>query len=86
MNIREEADAVVIEIADNGPGIPAQYGTAVFDSYFRIPTGNQHNVKGYGLGLSYSRQAVERMGGSIHVEDCGGGGCRFVVRFPKAGT
>lgn len=84
MKIWEEEEAVRIEVSDNGPGIPAEYRSAVFDSYFRVPTENQHDVKGHGLGLSYSRQAVERMDGSIRVEGYGGRGCRFVIRFPKA--
>jgi signal transduction histidine kinase len=80
--VREKRDVLEIEISDNGPGIQAGYHNAVFDSYFRVPTGNQHNVKGYGLGLSYSRLAVERMNGSIKLENGGSGGCRFIVHFP----
>ena len=87
VTVREKSDAIEIEITDNGPGIPQEYRSAVFDSYFRVPTGELHNVKGYGLGLSYSRQAVERMGGSIRVEGRGESpGCKFLVRFPKAGA
>jgi two-component system phosphate regulon sensor histidine kinase PhoR len=44
---------IIFEVKDNGIGIPAEYKEKVFDKFFRVPHGDQHNVKGYGLGLSY---------------------------------
>ena len=59
---------VDIGFADNGMGIPVEYRTKIFDPFFRVPTGNVHDVKGYGLGLSYVRQILIQHGGSIRVE------------------
>ena len=82
--LKEEQDVVRVDVADNGPGIPREYRIDIFKPYFRVPTGNEHSVKGYGLGLSYSKQAMERMGGTIAAHECAGGGCRFTIQLPKA--
>ncbi|MBC8643829.1 sensor histidine kinase [Flavobacterium lindanitolerans] len=51
-----ENGELLIAIADNGPGIPDEHKEAVFSPFYRIPSGNIHNVKGYGLGLSYVKR------------------------------
>ncbi|MDX2415568.1 MAG: HAMP domain-containing sensor histidine kinase [Bacteroidales bacterium] len=71
----------IIAITDNGPGIPAQYLGKVFDKFFRIPTQDVHNVKGYGLGLSFASLIVEMHGGSISVQN-NNTGCTFSVEIP----
>ncbi len=71
----------IIAITDNGPGIPAQYLGKVFDKFFRIPTQDVHNVKGYGLGLSFASLIVEMHGGSISVHN-NNTGCTFSVEIP----
>lgn len=55
----------VIIIKDNGMGIPNEYQDRVFDRFFRVPAGNIHNVKGYGLGLSYARDIIRQHGGEL---------------------
>jgi len=75
------SNIVVIEVTDNGPGIPDQYLTRVFDKFFRIPTSDIHNVKGYGLGLSYAHLIVEMHGGSINVRN-NEKGCTFTIVIP----
>ena len=73
-----------LRVADDGPGIAPSYQEAIFDQFFRVPTGNLHNVKGFGLGLYYVRQVVERHGGRIAVQSEPGRGSRFEVWIPTA--
>ncbi|RYF52083.1 MAG: HAMP domain-containing histidine kinase [Cytophagaceae bacterium] len=73
---------VDIGFADNGIGIPDDYRTKIFDPFFRVPTGNVHTTKGYGLGLSYVRQTLLQHGGSIRVEANEPQGSLFWIRLP----
>jgi two-component system phosphate regulon sensor histidine kinase PhoR len=78
----EQNGSLVLQISDNGEGIPAKYLNNVFDKFFRIPKGNRHNVKGYGLGLSYVKGIVERHGGSITVSSVLHKGSIFTIHLP----
>lgn len=73
-----------LSVSDNGPGIPEQYREQVFEKFFRIPAGNKHNVKGYGLGLNFAAQVMDQHGGSISLKNLIEGGCRFTLQFPPA--
>lgn len=74
---------VVLEVRDKGPGIAAEHKSKIFDRFYRIPTGNVHDVKGYGLGLHYVAGVVKHHNGNIHLESTPGKGCRFIVRLPR---
>jgi two-component system phosphate regulon sensor histidine kinase PhoR len=69
-------------VSDNGIGIPAAYRKKVFDKFFRVPSGDTHNVKGYGLGLSYVAYVVERHKGKIEVVSEPGEGSSFIIQLP----
>lgn len=70
-----------LAVRDNGIGIPKTYQSVIFDRFFRVPTGNLHPVKGFGLGLAYVRQVIERHGGQISVQSEPGQGSEFLVSF-----
>lgn len=85
VTLSKEGTDATLKVKDNGPGIAAEYRTKVFEKFFRVPTGDRHDVKGYGLGLSYVHEVVQKHGGSIKVESEPGKGCTFIVKLPAAG-
>lgn len=74
---------VQLSIRDNGVGIPPYYHELVFDKFFRVPTGDLHNVKGFGLGLSYVKKVIERHGGVIELKSEPSQGSEFIIRLPR---
>jgi two-component system phosphate regulon sensor histidine kinase PhoR len=74
---------VQLRIRDNGIGIPKEHHSRVFEKFFRVPSGNLHNAKGYGLGLSYVAQVVAKHKGNIRIEPGMDGGSCFVITLPK---
>ncbi|MCD6347727.1 MAG: sensor histidine kinase, partial [Bacteroidales bacterium] len=72
---------IILSVTDNGHGIPKAYHKLVFDKFFRVPADNRHNVKGYGLGLSFAALVMEQHGGSISVDNHPAGGCIFELNF-----
>ena len=82
VKLAEETGYWTLTVTDNGTGIPAEYKDKVFDKFFRVPTGDKHNVKGYGLGLSYVAHVVQRHNGNISVESQPGIGSNFIVKIP----
>jgi two-component system phosphate regulon sensor histidine kinase PhoR len=80
---KSDSHRIELSVSDNGPGIPKAYQHRVFEKFFRVPAGNIHNVKGYGLGLSYAAEVMRLHNGSILLSDTAGGGCTFTLCFPK---
>jgi len=75
---------VQLRVSDKGEGIPAEYSDKVFDKFFRVPHGDTHNIKGYGLGLSYVAEVIKKHGGSIRVEPVQPHGACFVIELQSA--
>ena len=71
-----------LKVTDNGIGIAPEYRHKIFDKFFRVPTGNKHAVKGYGLGLSYVSEIIQRHMGYIYVESQLSKGSTFIAKFP----
>ena len=84
VELKTELSHVEISIADNGIGISSEDQKRVFDKFFRVHTGNVHDVKGYGLGLTYTKSVIEQFGGSIGLESKVGEGSTFFVKIPKS--
>ena len=72
-----------LTICDNGIGIEEEYIDKIFDKFFRVPTGNRHNVKGYGLGLNYATLVMQHHFGKISVKNNAKSGCTFTLIFPN---
>jgi two-component system, OmpR family, phosphate regulon sensor histidine kinase PhoR len=73
---------VFLEVKDHGIGIPSKYQRFIFDKYFRVPTGDVHNIKGFGIGLSYVKSVAEAHKGKVHVSSEPGKGSTFTLSFP----
>ncbi len=85
INIRtsDNNQGIYIEVEDNGIGIHAEARKHIFDKFYRIPTGDVHDVKGFGLGLYYVRNMVEAHQGSISVQSEPGKGSNFMIYLPR---
>lgn len=84
IHIIDHSQYLEIRVTDNGIGIAKEYKSKIFEKFFRVPSGNRHNIKGYGLGLSYVSHILHRHAGFIEVESELDKGSTFSVKLPFA--
>jgi len=82
ISTRSNSKGITISIEDKGVGMAHEHVSGIFKKFHRIPTGNVHNVKGFGIGLFYVKTIVEAHGGNVNVNSELGRGSRFDVFFP----
>ncbi|MEN5233414.1 HAMP domain-containing sensor histidine kinase [Sphingobacterium faecium] len=83
INAQEYPNDIEFTVSDKGKGIAVEYQKEIFDMFFRVPEGNLHQVKGFGIGLAYVRQVIVQHGGKITVKSSLNKGSTFIVKLPK---
>lgn len=81
VSTKNKKDEIFLEIKDNGVGIEPKYLNAIFDKFYRVPTGDIHDVRGFGLGLFYVKTIVKAHKGRIEVDSIPGKGSTFTIIF-----
>ncbi len=79
----ELGKGICIRVIDNGIGMTKEVLSRIFDKFYRKPTGNLHDVKGFGLGLAYVKALIEAHGGNINVKSSSGKGSIFEIFLPN---
>lgn len=84
VHIIDQVKFLELRVSDNGIGIADEYRDKIFEQFFRVPSGDRHNIKGYGLGLSYVNHIVRSHMGFIELETQVGKGSTFIIKLPFA--
>jgi signal transduction histidine kinase len=79
----EDKKGICLSIQDQGIGISKEYQNRIFEKFFRIPTGNIHNVKGFGLGLFYVKKICDAHGWKLRLESEPGKGTKINIRMNR---
>jgi two-component system phosphate regulon sensor histidine kinase PhoR len=82
IELKEADHEVTLMVSDQGIGIEPLHHKRIFEKFFRVPSGDVHNTRGYGLGLNYVADVVRSHGGAVTVESKPGQGSCFTIRLP----
>ena len=83
ISVSNEDGNVTIDVEDNGCGIAKEHLSHIFEKFYRVPTGDVHTVRGYGLGLYYAKQVVQLHKGTISIKSSVGKGTTVTIKLPK---
>jgi heavy metal sensor kinase len=83
VRLDQQSDDAILEVSDNGPGIPAELQPRIFDRFYRVDESRSRSNGGTGLGLSIAKWAVEANGGKLTLESRNGSGCTFRITLPQ---
>lgn len=83
VSLRQEGSKLIAEVKDLGVGIAKEEQSKIFGKFYRVQKGDRHDVKGYGLGLSYVQEMMKLHGGSVSVKSAPGKGSIFTLQFPN---
>ncbi len=83
ISTEESPSSIHIFVKDNGIGIPTAHKDKIFERFYRIPTKDIHDVRGYGIGLSYVKQVMKILGGEVRLKESSIEGSTFLLNFPK---
>jgi two-component system phosphate regulon sensor histidine kinase PhoR len=81
--VNQKKKNIELSVTDNGIGIPKDQRKKIFTKFYRVPTGNVHNVKGFGLGLDYVQKIVSAHKWKIKVDENPEGGSIFTLSIPN---
>jgi two-component system phosphate regulon sensor histidine kinase PhoR len=82
--LQEKEGIIILEVSDQGIGIPEAYQKEIFEKFIRVPQEDIHDVKGYGLGLAQVSEIVKIHQGKISLKSQVGKGSTFTIQIPKA--
>ena len=82
IHTRNVGNGIELIVEDEGMGMSKEAKKHIFEKFYRVPTGNLHNVKGFGLGLSYVKAIVDAHHGKVEVQSEPGKGSSFILYFP----